>query len=305
MRNYLVIIVLFLITIAQGQIMLPAYQAIQYRRNTLPTVITSSICSITPISAGCSSIVSNDGGTPIIARGICWSTTSGPTIASVTKTTDGSGIGSFLSSITGLTLGITYYVRAYATNNVGTAYGNELIFTSSQNIIISSAVLCNQVWTTMNLDVDTYTDCTPIPQVTDQNTWENLTTGAWCYYGNDSNNNVTHGKLYNWYAVAGIYDAASLTDPTLRKKLAPEGWHIASDTEWSTLRNCTDYNSLSLGSFGGGVRTGGTDFASFEAAYFWTSDNCYWLFYNGIFNSSVHYCGAPPTRGHSVRCVKD
>lgn len=310
MRNYLALIALFLVTTTQAQIILPAYQAIQYRRNTLPTLITSNICSITPISANCSSIVSNDGGTPVTVRGICWSTTTGPTIDLVTKTTDGSGIGSFLSSITGLTLGVTYFVRAYATNNVGTAYGNELTFTTFQNVTIPSTVMCNQIWTTRNLDVDTYSDCTPIPQVTDQTIWENLTTGAWCYYDNDPNNNTTHGKLYNWYAVAGIYDAASLVDPSLRKKLAPEGWHVASDAEWSTLRNCIDYNSLGLGSFGGGVRNNsfafyGTNFSSFEAAYFWTFDDCFWLFYNGIYNSSVHYCGIPQTRGHSVRCIKD
>jgi uncharacterized protein (TIGR02145 family) len=63
----------------------------------------------------------------------------------------------------------------------------------------------------------------------------NLTTGAWCYYDNDPTNGTLYGKLYNWYAVAGIYDAASLNNPTLRKQLVPIGWHVPSDIEWTNL----------------------------------------------------------------------
>ena len=88
-----------------------------------------------------------------------------------------------------------------------------------------------QVWTVKNAEAVTYRDATPIPQVTDATEWSNLTTGAWCYYGNDS----SKGKLYNWYAVMGIHDEASLTDASLRKAFAPEGWHVPTDAEWTTL----------------------------------------------------------------------
>ena len=85
-----------------------------------------------------------------------------------------------------------------------------------------------QVWTVDNAAMETYRDGTPIPQVTDNTEWESLTTGAWAYYDNDS----TKGKLYNWYAVMGIHD----TDPdTPNKEFAPEGWHVSSDAEWTTL----------------------------------------------------------------------
>ncbi len=84
----------------------------------------------------------------------------------------------------------------------------------------------------------TYRDGTTIPQVTDATEWQNLTTGAWCYYDNDP----TKGKLYNWYAVMGIHD----TDPnTPNKEFAPEGWHVSNDAEWTTLENyliANDYN---------------------------------------------------------------
>ena len=73
-----------------------------------------------------------------------------------------------------------------------------------------------------------YRDGTTIPQVAVATEWESLTTGAWCYYSNDP----SKGKLYNWYAVAGIHD----TDPnTPSKEFAPEGWHVPSDAEWTTL----------------------------------------------------------------------
>ncbi|MGB2043575.1 MAG: FISUMP domain-containing protein [Flavobacteriaceae bacterium] len=88
----------------------------------------------------------------------------------------------------------------------------------------------DQVWTVKNAEMVTYRDGTPIPQVTDATEWANLTTGAWCYYDNDP----SKGKLYNWYAVAGIHDN---DENTPNKELAPEGWHVPSDAEWTTLEN--------------------------------------------------------------------
>jgi len=91
---------------------------------SLTTTAVSSITSTSAISGGIATSADNES---ITVRGVCWSTSTNPTIAD-SKTTDGTGIGAFTSSITGLTLGITYYVRAYATNKAGTAYGNELSF---------------------------------------------------------------------------------------------------------------------------------------------------------------------------------
>jgi uncharacterized protein (TIGR02145 family) len=108
---------------------------------------------------------------------------------------------------------------------------------------LPNVTIGNQIWQNTNLDVTTYRDGTPIPQVTDPTAWANLTTGAWCYQNNDPANGTTYGKLYNWYAVTGIYDAASLTDPSVRKQFAPTGWHVPSDIEWSTLINHVDPNA--------------------------------------------------------------
>ncbi|MCX6184481.1 MAG: fibrobacter succinogenes major paralogous domain-containing protein, partial [Flavobacterium sp.] len=106
-----------------------------------------------------------------------------------------------------------------------------------------SVTNCGLTFTKQNLNVSKYSDGTAIPQVTDPTAWQYLTTGAWCYYNNDPANGAVYGKLYNWYAVAGIYNAASLTNPTLRKKLAPTGWHVPTDGEWSNLINCLDVNA--------------------------------------------------------------
>jgi uncharacterized protein (TIGR02145 family) len=77
--------------------------------------------------------------------------------------------------------------------------------------------------------------------VTNVAQWASLTTGAWCWFGNDSASYSTnYGRLYNWYAVAGIYDEASANDSTLRKNLAPEGWHVPTDLEWDQLINFLD-----------------------------------------------------------------
>lgn len=97
---------------------------------TVPTVSTQAITNITATSATSGGNVTNNGGSAITARGVVWSTSKNPTTDLPTKTTNGSGTGAFTSSITGLKAGITYYVRAYATNAIGTSYGEELTFVS-------------------------------------------------------------------------------------------------------------------------------------------------------------------------------
>jgi hypothetical protein len=97
---------------------------------SLPTLSTGSVTNITINSASSGGNISDDGGASVTARGVCWGNATGPTISG-SHTTDGSGIGSFTSSITGLIPNTNYYLRAYATNSAGTAYGNQQVFTTS------------------------------------------------------------------------------------------------------------------------------------------------------------------------------
>ena len=149
------------------------------------------------------------------------------------KTTDGSGTGTFTSSITGLTAGTTYYVRAYATNSAGTGYGNDISFTTQQggvgNVtdddgnVYHSVTIGTQVWMVENLKTTKYNDGTSIPLVTDATDWHNLLTPGYCWNNNDeATYKATYGALYNWYTVN-------------TGNLCPTGWHVPGDAEWTTL----------------------------------------------------------------------
>ena len=177
-----------------------------------------------------------------------------PTFAPIASTCSGFNINALPTTSNN---GITGTWSPAINNNVTTTYTftpneGQCAATTTQTIIITTPLITSeisflpippfvnigtQIWTSKNLDIATYRDGTPIPQVTDPNQWANLTTGAWCYYNNDPANGEVYGKMYNWYAVAGIYDAASLNDAALRKQFAPMGWHVPSDSEWTILTN--------------------------------------------------------------------
>jgi uncharacterized protein (TIGR02145 family) len=100
---------------------------------------------------------------------------------------------------------------------------------------IDTVIIGAQEWTTKNLDVSNYRNGDIIPEVKDPNKWAKLTTGAWCYYNNQTKNGAIYGKLYNWYAVNDT------------RGLAPEGFHIPSDDEWSTLTTYLGGESIAGG----------------------------------------------------------
>jgi uncharacterized protein (TIGR02145 family) len=234
----------------------------------IATITTTETIQINTNFAESGGNITSNGGAEVTARGVCWSTSPNPTIALTTKTVNGSGSGIFNSFLTQLTLATTYYVRAYATNAAGTAYGTELSFTTGN---IPTITIGSQYWQDTNLDVTTYRDGTPIPQVTDPNAWTSSTTGAWCYYNNSTANSAIYGKLYNWYAVAGIHD----NDPnTPNKILAPSGYHVPTDAEWTTLTTFLGGEAIA----GGKMKATGTSL--------WTSPN------TGATNSSA-FAGLP------------
>ena len=94
------------------------------------SVTTGTVTNITTTTATCSGNVTSDGGSSVTARGVCWSTSQNPTTSN-SKTTNGTGVGSYTSNITGLSPNTTYYVRAYATNSEGTAYGEQKTFSTN------------------------------------------------------------------------------------------------------------------------------------------------------------------------------
>jgi len=106
---------------------------------SLPTVTTDEVVSISETAATGGGTVTDDGGSSVTARGLCWSTSQSP-ILDDAHTEDGTGKGIFTSEITGLTSGTTYYVRAYATNSMGTAYGYDSIFTTLQHTTVPQVI---------------------------------------------------------------------------------------------------------------------------------------------------------------------
>jgi uncharacterized protein (TIGR02145 family) len=173
-----------------------------------------------------------------------------------------------------------------------------------------------QIWMKENLNVDHYRNGDRIPQVQDQQIWDQLKTGAWCYYNNDSVHGEKYGKLYNWYAV---------NDP---RGLAPKGWHIPTLKEFNILKATVNKDGNALKEIGEGHDSGkGTNKSGFSALLVGGR------YYRGIFNSfgytanfwtstelspdiadfiTLSYAGSVIDQdrsykyiGYSVRCVKN
>ncbi|MCX6230293.1 MAG: fibrobacter succinogenes major paralogous domain-containing protein [Bacteroidetes bacterium] len=179
-----------------------------------------------------------------------------------------------------------------------------------------------QQWMAENLKTCRYRDGTVIPNVTDSAVWSTLSTGAYCDYKNNPSNSIVYGRLYNWYAVVNTHI------------LAPSGWHVASDTDWTTLcsylggetiaggklkENGTAHwripnpgatNSTGFTALPGGCRySNGTFYSLWEYGYWWTSTkktSVYAWSRNMFFDySKVGRDDENMPGGFSVRCVKD
>jgi uncharacterized protein (TIGR02145 family) len=192
----------------------------------LPSLTTTAITSIALATAVSGGNITSDGGGAITARGACWSTTADPTLTN-SFSVNGTGIGSFTSNITGLAQGTTYYVRAYATNGAGTAYGNQFTFNTKMADIemntYNTTTIGTQVWMAENLKTTRLNDNTIIPNVTDNTAWTLLSTPALCYFDNDQTTyRPLYGALYNWFTV-------------LTGNLCPTGWHVPTDAEYNTM----------------------------------------------------------------------
>ncbi|RLD55003.1 MAG: hypothetical protein DRJ05_13685 [Bacteroidetes bacterium] len=188
--------------------------------------------SQTRATVGCEVI--NGVGDVQVDYGICWSTSPNPTIDS-TKSYESRSRNKqgFASTLIELIPDTTYYARAYASNSGQSIYGNEITFRTDVGTIgtvadidgniYNTVIVGEQVWMVENLKTTKYRNGDPIPNVTSITQWLSLTTGAYCYYDNDINNGYTFGNLYNWHAVNDI------------RNIAPEGWHVATDSDWSIL----------------------------------------------------------------------
>src|SRR5664280_1723980 len=158
----------------------------------VPTITTTAITSITLTTAVSGGNVTADGGGAITARGVCWATASGPTVTN-SFTTDSTGTGNFTSNLTGLLPATTYYIRAYATNSAGTAYGNEISFTTASIVVpVLTTTVPSSITLTTAVSGGTITSngggtvtasgicwsTTANPAITDSHTTDGLATGS-------------------------------------------------------------------------------------------------------------------------------
>jgi uncharacterized protein (TIGR02145 family) len=209
---------------------------------SLATVTQTFVTSITLRSALARAYIANSGGEALLERGFCWSTSQNPAITDSKISDGGLEAENYSIHITGLTENTTYYLRAYATNSIGTAYGDQLTFKTAfefsqiifnpdltygsisdiEGNIYKTIQIGTQTWMAENLITSQLSDGTPIPNVTEGQDWRALTTPGYCWYNNETNFTKSYGALYNWYAVN-------------TGKLCPTGWHVPSDNEWTVF----------------------------------------------------------------------
>ena len=196
----------------------------------VPTVSTVDYSNLLVNTVDFTGNVTGDGGSIVTKRGFCWSNThQNPTIQN-DMMAFGNGVGSFSGTLKGLKGQTTYYVCAFATNSNGTGYGNiksiatlDTTITDVDNNHYRIVQIGTQVWMAENLKTTKFKHGTSIPLITDNTAWCNLSTSGYCWYNNDEPNyKNTYGALYNWYAVN-------------TGSLAPTGWHVPSDIDWTVL----------------------------------------------------------------------
>lgn len=224
----------------------------------------------------------------------------------------------------------TCIVRITDVSNAAITDISNTNFTISNNTVTDydgnvyhTVIIGTQVWMVENLKTTHYRNGTAIPNVTDVSAWNSLTAGAYCNYNNNANNVATYGRLYNWYAVNDS------------RNIAPEGWHVATDEEWTGLTdllggesvaggklkeagtlhwpspNTGATNEVGFSALGGGYRSNTASYIGFGGIGSWwcsTESSITDAWARGIFNDAVNVDRGgyyEKMMGFSVRCVRD
>jgi uncharacterized protein (TIGR02145 family) len=206
-----------------------------------PAILTTSeVGSVTETTAVSGGNITSDGSSEVTVRGVVWGISENPTLEDNEGfTEDGTGTGEFTSNLIGLKAGTTYYVKAYATNGAGTAYGNQQNFTTIEETVVTDIdgnqyqviVIGQQRWLSSNLKVSRYRDGDLVATGLTDPAWQDASQGASAVYphalvaGINSQSDMVeaYGRLYNWLAV------------TDSRGLCPAGWRVPTDEDWDEL----------------------------------------------------------------------
>lgn len=295
-----------------------------------PEIITCSIDHITATTAVCRGKISPNKGLEITEKGFCWASSNNPSTNDQKCIIDGKDL-DFSATLDGFAPFTTYWLRAYATNLHGTAYGNVIKFTSlplpgptatdADGNIYHSVTIGTQIWTLENLKVRHFNNGDSIPFIINNNQWPLSTIARCCVYDNNFSYLDTYGLLYNW---AAVNDA---------RGIAPQGWHIPSKDEWQTLidfiggENCAGKLKEAGSSHWHTGNAGATNESGFTAlpggcrvwdgtfdgtihyySYFWTgSESTFGARYIRLDYNYTHILDSETGKeyGMSVRCVKN
>jgi uncharacterized protein (TIGR02145 family) len=301
------------------------------KENIIPIITTFDASKITNNSAYSGGNISSSGSSEITSRGICWSVNTEPDIES-NRTVNGSGAGDFVSFIDVLSPSTTYHVRAYATNDVGTAYGNEVSFVTSPEDTVARdpdgniyhfIKIGTQVWMTENLRTTKYADGSPIATTSPSNLDISLEPNPkyeWPVNG-DGNQVAVYGRLYTGSTIEN-------------NQLCPTGWHVPSDDEWTTLstylggtnvaggklkeigfEHWANPNTLASDSVGfkalpagAGRDPVGIFIPPGQSTYYWSSTYALGFLWQRSLNfdlNSIHRDKTSEKHAFSVRCIKD
>jgi len=211
-----------------------------------PTVVTQGVALVESRMAVVTGAVTDEGSGAVVQQGVCYGQSEKPTTAD-TCVQAASLEASFEVELDGLLPGTVYFVRAFAQHSEATGYGNQLVFstlpeqgavTDIDGKVYSTVIIGEQEWMAENLNAGRYAGGGTIPEVTGAIGWTQLDTPAWSWYGNESANGETYGKLYNGFAVAG------------EGNLCPDGWSVPTESDWQVLERLQAIFEDELGNTG-------------------------------------------------------
>ena len=295
----------------------------------VPTLTTTAITEIVASGAKSGGTVSSDGGSGIIARGVVWGTSTNPTTSLNTKTSDGTGVGAFQSAITGLAPNTKYYVRAYATNSVGTSYGDELSFTTTPSFTFNTVTnpKTGKTWMDRNLgssraatsstDAESYGDLYQWGRGTDghqKRTSATTTTRSNTDVPVNGNFIITTNNPFDWRSPQNntLWQGVNgINNP------CPVGYRIPTEPEWNTERLSWISNNAA-GAYGSPLKLPMAGLRLLESGRIET-DGGYGRYWSSTISSAnsnylyfgSDYAGVDPTEpefrafGFSVRCIKN